>query len=355
MKHLFDLASRHYLWFRQTQAGNFTAYPRPKGTNTEGYRWKGRTPTHTLTSGLDDYPRAEPPHPGELHVDALAWVGAAADALRQTADYLGEDSTQYAQQMNAVRHNLDVLHWDPGAAAYCDATIDEAGQFSRACHIGYVSLSPFLLGHIDEDHDNLDAVLDSMSAPHTLLSPYGLRSLSAADKKYAKDEDYWRGAVWINLNVLAVLRLRSLKGSTLSVARAHALALDLRGRLVNTVFRSWVDTGFFWEQYDDKTGAGKRSRAFTGWTACIILLLGGSANRSSDVAPNSLKQATSIGSVITVAVSTILVVVALWFFRQKFSWFWAATKRRWRICKQQLVGIGLRQQRYEEILNLDER
>ncbi len=91
LRELYPLLSRHYQWFRRTQAGNFTdAYSRPEDAIPgEGFRWRGRTPMHTFTSGLDDYPRANPPHPGELHVDALAWVGASAQALQQVASYLG--------------------------------------------------------------------------------------------------------------------------------------------------------------------------------------------------------------------------------------------------------------------------
>ncbi|KAL8399746.1 hypothetical protein RB594_000233 [Gaeumannomyces avenae] len=97
LRELYGLLSKHYAWFRRTQAGNFsTAYPRPEGAAAaagEGYRWRGRTPQHTLTSGLDDYPRADPPHPAELHVDALAWVGATASALARLAAHLGEPPT----------------------------------------------------------------------------------------------------------------------------------------------------------------------------------------------------------------------------------------------------------------------
>lgn len=355
MKTLFKLASRHYNWFRRTQAGNFTAYLRPDGANREGYRWKGRAPAHTLTSGLDDYPRAEPPHPGELHVDALAWVGAAADALRQTADFLGENSAPYVKQLDEIRHNLDMLHWDPDAAAYCDATIDEAGKFSRVCHLGYVSLLPFILGHVDENHPHLAAVLDTMSDPKALLSPYGLRSLSTADENYGKGEDYWRGAIWINLNVLAVLRLRSLSGTSPSVARAHKLALDLRERLVNAVLKSWVDTGFFWEQYDDKTGQGKRSRAFTGWTACIILLMGGVPTNVNGIAKDTATKFASLGSIVFGSVSIILAVVVLLHFRQRLGWLWEGMHDYLGAYRQSLLGTGLGQYRYEEIINLDER
>ncbi|KAJ0121877.1 hypothetical protein J7T55_002386 [Diaporthe amygdali] len=250
VKELLPLFDRHYNWFRRTQAGNLTAYSRPGGVNSEAYRWKGRYPGHTLTSGLDDYPRAEPPHPGELHVDALAWVGASARALQQAAEFLGEDSSVYKGQLDAVLQNLDVIHWNTEQSAYCDSTIGGDGQFQHV------------------------SVLDLISDSQKVLSPFGLRSLSAADEKYGTEEDYWRGAVWMPLNVLAVLRLHGMGSTTSEGKRANALAAKLRKRLVNTVYDSWKSTGFVWEQYNDKTGAGQRSRAFTGWTACIILLMG---------------------------------------------------------------------------------
>ena len=79
---LYPLMKRHFGHFRRTQAGNMS-YDRP--ASSEGYRWRGRTPQYTLASGLDDFPRAEPPHPGELHVDAISWVGAMCDSLSTVA------------------------------------------------------------------------------------------------------------------------------------------------------------------------------------------------------------------------------------------------------------------------------
>jgi len=291
LRALYPLLSRHYQWFRRTQAGNFSsAYSRPDGAIAgEGYRWRGRTPKHCLTSGLDDYPRANPPHPGELHLDALAWVGASAQALQQVAQYLGEDAdaATFEKHVSDVKHNLDTLHWNDERKTYCDATIDETDKYTLICRDGYVSLFPLLLGLLDAEHPNLPAVLDLLSDESKLWSPYGLRSLSAADPDYHRDEDYWRGAVWINLNVLATLRLRDIglrektghnthlrRSATETKTRALTLAAELRKNLVDTVYNSWEQTGFFWEQYKDQTGKASHSRAFTGWTACVILLLG---------------------------------------------------------------------------------
>ncbi|KAK1831601.1 glycoside hydrolase [Podospora conica] len=280
---LHPLLARHYHWFRRTQSGNFTpAYPRPPSTTTTphvGFRWRGRTPQHTLTSGLDDYPRANPPHPGELHVDALAWVGASAAALHALALHLGEagEAATYAADVAAAKRSLDALHWDAESRAYCDATVRDGG-YALVCHEGYVSLFPVLLGLVGAEHPNLPAVLDLMGDSERLWSGYGLRSLSRGDEGYGKGEDYWRGAVWVNVNVLAVLRLREvgLSGVGPAAVRARALgmAAELRERVVGTVAESWERTGFFWEQYADGTGEGKGSRAFTGWTAAVVLLMG---------------------------------------------------------------------------------
>lgn len=48
----------------------------------------------------------------------------------------------------------------------------------------------------------------------------------------------------------------------------------LRRNIVDTVFRSWRETGFAWEQYDPDSGAGRRTQHFTGWTALVVKIMG---------------------------------------------------------------------------------
>ncbi|ROW07331.1 hypothetical protein VMCG_03705 [Cytospora schulzeri] len=365
MKELYPLLDKYYQWFRRTQAGDLTSYPRPEGAApVEGYRWRGRTPLHTLASGLDDYPRANPPHPGELHVDALAWVGASARAMMQMSQALGERvaADSYREQLDAARHNLDVLHWDEKQEAYCDATIigpDSSAQYQHVCHLGYVSLLPFLTGLMKADHPHLPAVLEQLSDKTKLWSTIGLRSLSKADPLYRQEEDYWRGAVWTNMNLLAVQRLRALgiEGQPMPPSpvqeKALALAADLRDRVVYSVHKSYERTGFVWEQYDDKTTNGRHSRAFTGWTACVILLMGlefirGGATQEihgDDLAALPSSDGMPAGSMFAAFAVALLVVL----FRRRLMGLVASV-----VTYLGLSGGPQGRGKYGEAINLDE-
>ena len=211
LENLYPLLQKHYEWFRKTQRGEVKAYYREASSSREAYRWRGRTMNHTLTSGLDDYPRAQPPHPGELHVDLLSWIGLMARTMADLAKLLhvDDDAEEYEKQAAAIRRNLDDMHWSETEKAYCDATIDESEEHILVCHKGYISLFPFLVGLLDGESDasHLDYVLDLIESPEHLWSEHGLRSLSKSDELYHTGEDYWRGPIWININYLVLERL----------------------------------------------------------------------------------------------------------------------------------------------------
>ena len=206
---LYPLLKRHYFWFRKTQAGDIKSYDREAFSSKEGYRWRGRTPQHILTSGLDDYPRAQPPHPGELHVDLISWMGMMTRAIKRIAVYLdeGDDAADFSKYDEAITRNIDDLHWSDKEKTYCDATIDDYEEHALVCHKGYISIFPFLTGLVDKDSKRLGAILDLMSDEEGLWTDFGLRSLSKSDEFYHTAEDYWRGPIWINMNYLAVSQL----------------------------------------------------------------------------------------------------------------------------------------------------
>ncbi|KAF2471180.1 glycoside hydrolase [Lindgomyces ingoldianus] len=276
LRTLYPLLKRHYFWFRKTQAGDIKSYDREAFSSKEGYRWRGRTPQHILTSGLDDYPRAQPPHPGELNVDLISWIGMMTKSMQRIAAHLSEedDASEFAKYYEAIVRNIDDLHWSDKAQTYCDATIDDYEENSHVCHKGYISVFPFLVGLLPADSPRLGAVLDTLSDPEELWSEFGLRSLSKSDEFYHTEEDYWRGPIWVNINYLAVVKLLDLAQiKSPHQSRAKKLYTDLRKNLVKTVYESWKETGFAWEQYNPETGKGQRTQHFTGWTSLVVKIM----------------------------------------------------------------------------------
>ncbi|RMJ07469.1 hypothetical protein CDV36_012931 [Fusarium kuroshium] len=276
LRSLYPLLRRQYDWFRKTQRGDIKSYDREAYSTKEAYRWRGRTEAHILTSGLDDYPRAQPPHPGELHVDLMSWVGLMTKSLMNIADALGmaEDVDEYRKNLVAIEHNLNDLHWSEEQGCYCDATIDEYEEHTLVCHKGYISLFPFLVGLMKPDDPKLGKILDLIGDEEHLFSPHGIRSLSKQDELYGTKENYWRSPVWMPINYLAVSQLRNVATQEGPYrAKAKDLFSRLRKNLVDTVYKSWEETGFAWEQYNPDTGAGQRTQHFTGWTSLVVKIM----------------------------------------------------------------------------------
>ena len=108
-----------FSWFNNTQRGNISG----------SYRWRGRDSTtqhelnpKTLTSGLDDYPRASHPTDEEMHVDLRCWMAIAANTLAKIADLLGRDGYKYEETWEYLRDNdlLNKLHWSEYTQSYAD-------------------------------------------------------------------------------------------------------------------------------------------------------------------------------------------------------------------------------------------
>lgn len=313
---IFPRLKAWYQWFNSSQIG-----PQP-GT----YQWKGRNfetnvelNPKTLTSGLDDYPRASHPSPDERHIDLRCWMTLASKVVADIADFIGEDSKEYRATYEMLSDNvlLDQLHWSPEGHMYSDygnhaprvalerepmppPPMPKPGQripppqkppllrvvktkdgptkrFVNA--FGYVSLFPFLLQILEPSSPKLRQILTDIRDPKLIWTEYGLRSLSKSDPIYMKyntehDPPYWRGAIWINMNYLAVRALHHyshVEGPYKT--KAAELYKELRQNLINNMILQYYKTGYIWENYNDKTGKGQGSHPFTGWSALLVLLM----------------------------------------------------------------------------------
>ncbi|XP_006881053.1 PREDICTED: mannosyl-oligosaccharide glucosidase [Elephantulus edwardii] len=289
-----------FSWLRHSQAG-----PLPLS-----YRWRGRDPAlptllnpKTLPSGLDDYPRASHPSTAERHLDLRCWVTLGARVLARLAEQLGEteaaaDLSPLAASLEAEA-GLDQLHWAPELRVFADfgnhtkavrlrpqppqglvrvvGRPEPRAQYVDA--LGYVSLFPFLLRLLSPSSSRLGPLLDALADTRHLWSPFGLRSLAASSSFYGQrnsehDPPYWRGAVWLNVNYLALGALQHYgQQEGPQQARAAKLYRELRANVVGNVRRQYQATGFLWEQYSDRDGRGMGCRPFQGWTSLVLLIM----------------------------------------------------------------------------------
>ncbi|KAK3166350.1 hypothetical protein QOZ80_1AG0044680 [Eleusine coracana subsp. coracana] len=297
-----------FQWFNTTQSGKY------EGT----FYWHGRDNMttrelnpKTLTSGLDDYPRASHPNDEERHVDLRCWMLLATNCMRSIAEFLKMDSAlekEYYKMSKQLSDfgTLNKLHLDDTMGAYFDygnhtekvrlrwfdikdkdamrrellRETEQPPQLQLVPHVGYVSLFPFMMGAIPPESWVLEKQLDLISNTSILWTDYGLRSLSRISSIYMKrntehDPPYWRGAIWINMNymILSALHHYAHEDGPYK-GRAGELYEKLRSNLIRNIAQNYHETGFFWENYDQKNkGKGKGARSFTGWTSLVVLIM----------------------------------------------------------------------------------
>lgn len=107
------------------------------------------------------------------------------------------------------------------------------------CHKGYLSLFPLLLELVPSSSPKLGPILDLISSPAHLWSPHGIRSLSLSHPLYGKDENYWRGPIWIQMNYLVLKALKTKYGREQGPYKERAMGIyhDLRRNVIENVFK----------------------------------------------------------------------------------------------------------------------
>ncbi|VFQ71484.1 unnamed protein product [Cuscuta campestris] len=293
-------------WFNTTQSG--------KGFGS--YFWHGRDSTttrelnpKTLSSGLDDYPRASHPDEDERHLDLRCWMFLAADCMHSITKLLKRESKHQDYGLTAKLLSdfelLNKMHFDSSSAAYFDygnhtekvrlswqivgsgsnhpnrellREVLDKPVLKLVPHAGYVSLFPLMAKLIPPGSWILEKQLDLISNKSTLWTDFGLRSLAKTSSMYMKrntehDPPYWRGAIWMQFNYMTLGALHHYSREPGPYReRAKTIYQELRSNLIRNVVQNYHRTGYLWEQYDPKNGKGKGAR-FTGWTALVLLIM----------------------------------------------------------------------------------
>eukprot|EP00929_Paragymnodinium_shiwhaense_P076182 TRINITY_DN39117_c0_g1_i1.p1 TRINITY_DN39117_c0_g1~~TRINITY_DN39117_c0_g1_i1.p1 ORF type:complete len:855 (-),score=143.72 TRINITY_DN39117_c0_g1_i1:43-2607(-) len=119
LKAIFPAVEKWFQWFLGTQ----------KGELSNSFRWRGRDPNDgklnamTLSSGLDDYPRATAVSDSERHVDLHSWMALGAAVVARLGERAGMPATkveEYKDMHTALIESLDALHWDDKRKRYSD-------------------------------------------------------------------------------------------------------------------------------------------------------------------------------------------------------------------------------------------
>uniref|UniRef100_A0A1A9UT33 Mannosyl-oligosaccharide glucosidase n=1 Tax=Glossina austeni TaxID=7395 RepID=A0A1A9UT33_GLOAU len=312
LERLYPRLQAWFSWYNITQ----------KGDEPGAYQWRGRDPNteselnpKTLTSGLDDFPRASHPTNRERHVDIRCWIAFASGVMAELSTLLGKDDIKYYETASFLQNNklLNNQHLSPYTGNYADwglhtdSVVLKRPQLTQKnlqrvqqqhqplemvriilkqpdyryvdSNFGYVNIFPFLLEILDHDSIYLEKLMRNIRDSEMLWTKYGLRSLSKTSPLYQKrntehDPPYWRGAIWVNINYLALRALRhygTIEGPYAAYARE--IYTELRENLIENIFKEYRRTGYLWEQYDDITGQGKGCYPFTGWSSLIVLIM----------------------------------------------------------------------------------
>mmetsp|Transcript_13396 Transcript_13396/g.53694 ORF Transcript_13396/g.53694 Transcript_13396/m.53694 type:complete len:535 (+) Transcript_13396:4942-6546(+) len=262
----FERLSKHVTFLAMSQAG--------KVENT--FYWRGRQETngiiHTLASGLDDYPRAKNISEAEMHLDLACWI---AWSLKSVASLAPTQKAQQADMLRAAADQITTTLFEKHRGPDSSELLCDQGADGSACHDGYVTLFPMILGLEDASSPRLGSMLRLVRDEDRLWSKGGLRSLSKQDPEYGKKDGYWTGPVWMPINYLVLASLKTKY--SVENGPYKELAKDtyerLRKTIVGNVYSEYKRTGTVWEQYNPETGGGQRGRDFTGWTSLVVLIM----------------------------------------------------------------------------------
>lgn len=170
LKQMYPKLVSHFNWFLKKQRASLLGSPEEEFL----FRWRGRSDHHTLTSGLDDYPRGNVPSNFELHVDLLSWMAFASRALSNIKKTLEiSDDNNFDEYYQLAIRNLNQYHWDESRGCYSDVTVnDDEDGLMFVENVGYVSLFPMLFGLVPVDDPKLEKLFDTLEDPKQLWTEY---------------------------------------------------------------------------------------------------------------------------------------------------------------------------------------
>ena len=181
--------------------------------------------------------------------DLAAFLALQLDVLADLSDELGRPSKEWRDSGDRMVRDLVDQLWTGTEFVAVGAL---SGRPSTATSL--LNLLPLVLGDrlpLDVRSSMADRLRDHLTAHGPATEP--------VSSSHYEDDGYWRGPIWAPSTAIVEDGLRR-SGFT-----------DLAD-VVSARFRALCERSGFAENFDARTGAGLRDRAYT-WTAAVYLLL----------------------------------------------------------------------------------
>lgn len=203
------------------------------------------------------------------------------NAMEKIAEKLGEedDASRFGREAEELKRAIQKQCWDERDGFFYSADInlrpvDPAEWLHSGDPRGYQSL-PMRIGvwagflamyyKIATEEQAERMVKEHFLNEKTFCAPYGVRSLSKAEKMYhvAKtgNPSCWTGPIWANANYMTYVGLKEYGYSV--------QAKELAEKTVRLFGRDIQSCGEMHEYYDPETGAGVCNRGFQSWNLLV--------------------------------------------------------------------------------------
>jgi mannosyl-oligosaccharide glucosidase len=270
LNQIWGSLERNLEWYLRTQTSDIPGF----------FRWAGRTEEYCLPSGMDDYPRAPLLTKKEAHLDLHSWMIVSTRVASKVAARLAKtEKARYFNHLNQkLTNSLLTNFWDDTRQLFDDFYCNQDNNLTFVGHMGYLNFFPVFLGVVPTDNPVFASIMDQLlDRENGLWTKFGLLSLSSKDIFFQQGDNYWTGALWLNINYLALssffkyVEERQVHPMAESLrTKIHLAYTELRQALIDLVVNSFMDTGYIWEVYNGTTGGGFDNHPFTGWSALIV-------------------------------------------------------------------------------------
>jgi putative isomerase len=208
-----------------------------------------------VESGTDNNPAvADAPSQTTEGVDLQSYIYREYLALALLARRLGEpqDGTLYEQKAASLKTLVQRRMWSESDGSFWNID-SRTGRFVKIRT--WTNFVPLWSGIASQAQAK--RMIATLLDPSQFWSPYGVRTLSKAEKLYDPVAGYWRGPVWVVSNYLMMHGLLNYGRNT--------EAVELAERTERLLVADFLKTGGMNENYNPETGGPDASGHFVSW------------------------------------------------------------------------------------------